>query len=88
VLRYASEAAMPFYLLHMTFSVLTGYFVVRLDAPLAVKYPLIVLIATSSTLVAYELVRRWNVTRWLFGMRPIKKDAPAVPNVKIEKQPL
>jgi hypothetical protein len=22
-------------------------------------------------LIAYELVRRWNTTRWLFGMKPI-----------------
>jgi hypothetical protein len=38
-----------------------------------VKYPLIVLIATGLTLAAYELVRRWNVTRWLFGMKSNKK---------------
>ena len=75
LLRYASEAAMPFYLLHMTFSVLTGYFVIRLDAPVAVKYPLVVLIATGFTLLAYELVRRWNITRWLFGMKTITKSA-------------
>ncbi len=86
VLRYASEAAMPFYLLHMTFSVLTGYFAIQLDAPVVVKYPLIVLIATGSTLVAYELVRRWNVTRWLFGMKMIKKDMPVASNAKLEKQ--
>jgi glucan biosynthesis protein C len=72
VLRYASEAAMPFYLLHMTFSVVTGYFVIQLDAPVAVKYPLIVFAATGFTLLAYEfIVRRWNVTRWLFGMKPV-----------------
>jgi len=71
VLRYASEAAMPFYLLHMTFSVVTGYFVIQLNAPVMVKYPLIVLIATGLTLLACELVRRWNITRWLFGMKPI-----------------
>lgn len=77
LLRYASEAAMPFYLLHMTFSVITGYFVIQLDAPVMVKYPLIVLVATGLTLLAYELVvRRWNVTRLLFGMKPAKKDAP------------
>jgi surface polysaccharide O-acyltransferase-like enzyme len=70
VLRYASEAAMPFYLLHMTFSVLTGYFVIKFNMPVAIKYPLIVLAATGLTLIAYGLVRRWNVTRWLFGMRP------------------
>lgn len=69
VLRYASEVAMPFYLLHMTFSVITGYFVIRFDAPVAVKYPLIVVTATGLTWLAYELVRCWNGTRWLFGMK-------------------
>ena len=69
LLRYANEAAMPFYLLHMTFTVLTGFFVIRIDAPVVVKYPVIVLIATGLTLLAYELVRRWKVTRWLSGMK-------------------
>jgi hypothetical protein len=72
LLQYASEATMPFYLLHMTFSVVTGYFVIQLEAPVTVKYPLIVLVATGLTLAAYELVRRWNVTRWLFGMKPLR----------------
>lgn len=76
MLRYASEAAMPFYLLHMTFSVVAGYFVIQLDASVAVKYPLIVVVATGLTLLAYEMIRRWNVTRLLFGMKPAKKDMP------------
>jgi glucan biosynthesis protein C len=87
LLRYASEAAMPFYLLHMTFSVLTGFFIIKLDAPVVVKYPLIVLLATCLTLAAYELVRRWNVTRWLFGMKPIKKDLPSAISTKLGRQP-
>ncbi len=86
-LRYARAAAMPFYLLHMTFSVLAGYFVIKLSAPVAVKYLLIVFSATGLTLLAYELVRRWNLTRWLFGMRPIQKEmlVPAVANM--DRQP-
>jgi len=88
LLRYASEAAMPFYLLHMTFSVVTGYFVIRLNAPVAVKYPLIVLVATGLTWIAYELVRRWNISRWLFGMKPIKKERPVASNAKLEGQQL
>jgi fucose 4-O-acetylase-like acetyltransferase len=77
LLSYASEAAMPFYVLHMTFSTLTGYFVIQLEAPVAVKYPLIVLAATALTLVAYELfVRRWNFMRALFGMKALKKASP------------
>jgi glucans biosynthesis protein C len=71
-LHYGSEAAMPFYLLHMTFSVVTGYFVIQLEAPVAVKYPLTVLVATGLTLVAYEMVRRWNATRRLFGMKSLQ----------------
>lgn len=73
LLKYASEAAMPFYLLHMTFSVVTGYFVIQLEEPIAVKYPLIVLVATGFTFLAYELVRRWNLTRWLFGMKMLRR---------------
>jgi glucans biosynthesis protein C len=70
LLSHANEAAMPFYLLHMTFTVLTGFFVIRLDVPIAVKYLLIVLAATGATVLAYELVRRWKITRWLFRMKP------------------
>lgn len=87
ILRYASDAAMPFYLLHMTFSVVTGYFVIKLDAPVAIKYPLIVLVATGLTLLAYELVRRWNVTRWLFGMKLLKQELHMTSNSKLVKQP-
>ena len=73
LLRYANEAAMPFYLLHMTFTVLTGFFLVRLAAPVAVKYPLIVVSATGLTICAYELVRRWKFSRLVFGMKSTRK---------------
>jgi len=86
LLRYAGEAAMPFYLLHMTFSTLTGFFIIKLHLPVAVKYPLIVLLATGCTLVAYEfLVRRWNIIRWLFGMKPIRENIPVPSGRKLEK---
>jgi hypothetical protein len=87
LLNYASEAAMPFYLLHMTFSTLTGFFVIQLHVPVAVKYPLIVLLATALTLAIYELlVRRWSVMRSLFGMKRVKKDVPAVFDAKLNRQ--
>jgi hypothetical protein len=88
LLRYASEAAMPFYLMHMTFSVLAGFFVIKLNLAVAVKYPLIVVLATALTLAAYELVRRWNVTRWLFGMKPVKQAAATMATVQFDKRPL
>jgi hypothetical protein len=54
----------------------------------AVKYSLIVLVATGLTLSTYELVRRWNVTRWLFGMKSIKKGMPVASNAELDRQPL
>jgi hypothetical protein len=56
--------------------------------PIAVKYPLIVLAATGLTVLAYELVRRWNVTRWLLGMKPVKKDAVITSKMKLDRQSL
>jgi hypothetical protein len=56
----------------MTFSVVMGYFVIQLHAPVAVKYPLIVLASIVLTLLTSELVRRWNVTRLLFGLKPAR----------------
>jgi peptidoglycan/LPS O-acetylase OafA/YrhL len=76
VLSYAGEAAMPFYLLHMTFSVAAAYFVIQLHLPVLLKYVLIVTIASLVTLAACELLRHWNPTRLLFGMKPIAANPP------------
>ena len=72
LLQSLSEAAMPFYLLHMTFSVLAGAFIIRFELPIVVKYSLVVILATSLTWGVYELARRWNPTRWLLGMKTLK----------------
>lgn len=71
---------------HLWFSVLTGYFAIQLHTPVAVKYPLIVVVATGLTLVAHELVRRWNMTRWLFGMKPHKQGMSVASNAKLDRQ--
>ena len=49
--------------------------------------PLIVLVVTDLTLIAYELVRRWNMTHWLFRMKTIKMDLFVAWNTKLDKQP-
>ena len=72
VLRYVSEAAFPFYLLHLPVNTLVGYFVIRMNADIALKYALINLVTVALTLAVYEVcVRRTNLTRFLFGMKPL-----------------
>jgi hypothetical protein len=69
-LKYANEAVLPFYILHLTMLITVGYFVVQWAVSDLLKY---VIILTSSFLAImglYEFgVRRFNLMRFLFGMR-------------------
>jgi glucans biosynthesis protein C len=69
--RYGNEAVLPFYLLHEPVIVAAAYLIVRWPAPALAKYPALVAVSFAATLAIYELaVRRFRVTRLLFGMKP------------------
>jgi hypothetical protein len=75
-LKYASEAVMGFYILHQTVLLVIGYFVVRWAAPDLVKWMIISASSFVVIMALYEyVVRRFNVIRFLFGMRPLQKQA-------------
>jgi hypothetical protein len=65
---------LPFYILHQTFILLVGWYVVRWNTAIFTKY--LVIGAISFVLIAatYELlIRRFNVMRFIFGMRLKKR---------------
>ncbi|MET4927227.1 acyltransferase family protein [Streptomyces sp. PSRA5] len=67
---YLATAVLPIYILHQPIVVAVAYGVVGHDAPILVKYTVIVVTSLVLTVVAYDvLVRRTRVTRFLFGMR-------------------
>lgn len=71
LLRYANEASYPFYILHFVINTMVAYFVVRWNTSILVKYLALNLITIPLILAVYEiLVKRTNVTRFLFGMKP------------------
>ncbi len=73
-LGYASEAVLPFYILHQPIILIIGYFVVQWSVGIAVKYLFIVVAAFLAIMVIYELlIRRINVLRFLFGMKLKKR---------------
>lgn len=75
-LRYANEAAYPWYILHQTVIVAVAYVVVGWDLGVAPKYLLVLAFSTAITLMAYEfVVRRAYVMRFLFGVKP-RAEAP------------
>ncbi|MGP4087941.1 acyltransferase family protein [Streptomyces sp. KR55] len=70
ILAYFAVAALPLYVLHQPVVVAFAYGVVGWEAPIPVKYLVIVACSLAVILVAYEFaVRRSRVTRFLFGMR-------------------
>ena len=77
VLQHANEAVLPFYILHQPVLLCVGYFVVQWAIPDLLKW--VIILPTSFVIIValYEfLVRRFNVMRVLFGMKPLKQAAP------------
>lgn len=69
-LGYASEACLPFYIIHQTPLLIAAYFVVKMQVGVMVQFALINLATLAATLAIYEvLVHRIAPVRWLFGMR-------------------
>jgi glucan biosynthesis protein C len=69
-LKYANQAVLPFYILHQTVIVCLGYFVVQWAIPDLLKFALILIVSFLITIGLYEfLVRRFNLLRFLFGMK-------------------
>jgi hypothetical protein len=71
-LRYASEAVLPFYILHQTMLLAVGFFVVQWPIADPLKYLMIMASSFITIVVIYEfIVRRYNPLRILFGMHPL-----------------
>jgi hypothetical protein len=71
---YGNEAVLPFYIFHQTIILCVGWFVIRWNMGILSKYLIIAVVSFALIMVLYELlVRRFNVVRFFFGMRPKKK---------------
>ncbi len=79
-LAYANEAVLPFYIMHQTVLLSVGYFVVPLAIPDLLKWVIILSVSFAIIMVLYELlVRRFNVLRFLFGMKRKSKPSAVQP---------
>lgn len=73
-LFYANEAVLPFYVLHQTVLLVIGYYVTRWEIPDLLKFAIIAVSGFSMVMILYEfLIRRTNILRVLFGMKPKAK---------------
>lgn len=73
-LVYGNEAVLPFYLFHQTVILCVGWFVIPWNMGLLLKLLIVMGLSFSAIMILYELlVKRFNVVRFFFGMRPKKR---------------
>jgi glucan biosynthesis protein C len=68
-LRYANEAVYPFYILHQSVMMVIGYYILLQPWGIAAKFGSIALLTYFLSLGLYEIIRRINVVRPLFGLK-------------------
>ncbi|MET0535899.1 MAG: acyltransferase family protein [Steroidobacter sp.] len=71
LLRWARDASYPIYILHQTVIVVIGYYVIQASWSPGIKYWVVLAATLASCCLLYEfLIRRFAVTRLIFGMKP------------------
>lgn len=74
ILQYATPAVYPYYILHQTVIVASGYYVVQWNMPIAVKLVILIGICFGSVGILYHfLIKRTMLTRVLYGLKPKEK---------------
>lgn len=74
-LAYINQAAYPFYILHQTIIMFIVFYVVRWNEAVLTKYFFTAILSLLISLLMFHLViRPYQITRFLFGMKPTNKD--------------
>ncbi|HEX6288060.1 MAG TPA: acyltransferase family protein [Herpetosiphonaceae bacterium] len=73
VLEYGNEAVLPFYVLHQSILLVVAFYVLTWTIPDLAKWAIILVSTFTLIMVLYELlIRRINLLRVLFGMKPLR----------------
>lgn len=68
-LRYATQIVYPLYIFHQTVLIAAGYYVIQQPWGVWPKFALVALITFLGSWLAVEAVRRFSLTRLLFGLK-------------------
>jgi hypothetical protein len=80
--NYINEAVYPFYILHQTIIVIVVFYVIRTNEPVLNKLLFTYLTSFVLIMCIYHLfIRPYAVTRFLFGMKPKKKETKRVAEI-------
>ena len=72
--KVANEAIYPFYLLHQPVILILGFFLIKLEMPDISRFIMLTISSFGITFVLYWfVVRPFNITRVIFGMKPLPR---------------
>ncbi len=74
VLIPANMSILPIYVLHQSLIIVFGYYIVGLELDLYIKFLIIAFTAIPVSVVLYKLIQTNNVTRFLFGLKPMARE--------------
>ena len=72
-LKFLNDIVLPFYVLHQSIIIIVGFYIIGFDLSTTIKYIIISSISFAIVVGLVLLIRTNNITRFLFGMRIIKK---------------
>jgi glucans biosynthesis protein C len=76
-LNYAQESVLAVYVIHHPIVLVVASFVVTWNLPVWPKFAVVLVLVGALTFAVYEFgVRRWALTRLLFGLGPLRAAAP------------
>lgn len=69
LLHYANNAILPWYMLHQTLIIVFAVWLMPLALPVGVEATLLIILTCAGCWAGYELVKRFWLSRWLFGLK-------------------
>jgi glucan biosynthesis protein C len=73
VLRYLTQAVFPCYLAHQTLLVAAAHLTKQAGLPVEIEAPLLIVATLGGSLAIYEIVRRIDWMRPLWGLKPVPR---------------
>lgn len=69
LLHYTNNAILPWYMLHQTLIIIFAVWLKPLALPVAIEAVLLVVLTCAGCWLGYELIKRFRLSRWLFGLK-------------------
>ena len=69
LLHYTNNAILPWYMLHQTLIIIFAVWLKPLALPVAIEAVLLVVLTCAGCWLGYELIKRFWLSRWLFGLK-------------------